>query len=487
MLDKIKSQAYWLLPILFFILYCGTAQRGVSWGDSGLFQYRVMIHDYIGNGGLACAHPLYILVGTRLFEILPKDLWFWGLNVMSGFFASLALFFLGRSARLLGASSQGVLYAVVTLGFSHVLWTMSTLAEVYTLSLFFLSLEVYAGLRFLKGKETRWFVLMFLFNGLHLTVHNFAILNLPVYAVLAYYLLAARRVKPLVFASVVWLLGASLTLWLGVHDYLAHGDLWGTIQNLLVGNYQSSVMGTASRSLTLVLMNVMLMGLTFCLPLFPYGMLFYAKQFRLFKEQRELQFVAALFCVQFVFWVRYAVPDQWTFVLPTLFLLTLLFSRAAGALRWGKMLLVVTVLLAVLLPWGICRMSHLLPKSLTHARTHVARDNLRYFILPWKHNEHSAEDFVASVTRTVPKGALVYADFTNITPLACARQMEMLSKGMWDVSFYFADKYFSQNKAPQHPTTVYEVHPFGPYRTSPQTYKVTQKIGPLYLLKRVNP
>ncbi len=471
-----------LLPAFFFVLYFLTAQHGVSWGDSGLFQYRVMIHDYVGNGGLACAHPLYILVGTRLLDVLPTEWWFRGLNVLSGFFASLTLYFLGRSARLLGASEQGERCAVITLGFSHILWSMSTLAEVYTLSLFFLSLEVYAGLRFLKGKETRWFVLMCLCNGLHLTVHNFALLNLPVYTVLAYHLLATRRVKSVLLAACVWLVGASLTLWLGVTDYLAHGDLWGTIQNLFVGNYQSSVMGTASRSRALVLMNVMLMGLTFCLPLYAYGVWFYAKQLRLFKGRRDLQFVAALFCVQFLFWVRYAVPDQWTFVLPTLFLLTLLFSYAAGNLRSEKMFLVSTVLLAVVLPWGICHFSHLLPKTLTQARTHVVRDNLRYFVLPWKHTDRTAEDFVASVTRTVPKDALIYADFTNITPLASVRHLEMLSKRTLEAPFYLADKYYSQNKTPEHPTAVYEVHPFGPYRTSPETYTINKKDGPLYLL-----
>ena len=63
-------KALWLLTAgVFAVLYVATAQRGVSWQDSGMFQFRVWRGDYYGDLGLALAHPLYI-AGARAFTAL---------------------------------------------------------------------------------------------------------------------------------------------------------------------------------------------------------------------------------------------------------------------------------------------------------------------------------------------------------------------------------------------------------------------------------
>ncbi len=477
-----KQKFVFLLPLLFFALYLLTAQRGVSWGDSGLFQYRLLINDHIGQGGLACAHPLYIIVGSFLSKFLPKEVFFWGVNAFSGFWASLALTFLCLSARLLGVSAKGVAFAVLTLGFSHLLWSMSALAEVYTMSLFALSLEIYFGLRFLESGRARWFVLLFLANGLHFSIHNYALLNLPVYALLAGRLLRSRHVKTVVAATGVWLLGSSFILSLGIDHFRAGGDLWASIQTVLMGNYTASVAGTGAPSLKTVFINFMLTGLSVVLPLFWAGVRFYATNFKLLRVRRDLRFVAALLVVQFVFWVRYFVPDQWTFALPTLFLTVLLFSVATCEIRCWKRLLGATLLLSVLMPWAICRAGFVFPDAVRRSRVHVARDNMRYFIVPWKHDERSAETFAAAVEEIVPDGARVYADFTNVTPLASKRGLAAWTSPGATPSYDLADVYFNHGEPSKRPTAVYEVYPFGVYRVSPAMYEVGAKKGPLHEL-----
>ena len=72
------------------VLYLLTCQRGVSWQDSGMFQWRVLNSDLTGDLGLALAHPLYIAAG-KLFVWLP-----WGdmpmrLNFLSGIGMAVAL------------------------------------------------------------------------------------------------------------------------------------------------------------------------------------------------------------------------------------------------------------------------------------------------------------------------------------------------------------------------------------------------------------
>ncbi len=467
-----------VLPILFCLLYAFTAQRGVSWGDSGLFQYRLLTGDLVGEGGLACAHPLYILTGTFLLKFVPRALDFWFMNALSGFWMSCALALLYRGARLFGATATGASLAVLTLGLSHAAWSMSTLAEVYTLSLFALSLEVYFGLRFLKRGRARDFVLMAFANGLHFGVHNFALLNLPVHAVLAGRLMRERRAGALVLASVVWLIGALPILLLGVEDYRGGGELLASVKNVLVGN-ASIVGGVGGIFAKTILLNFMLTGLTLALPLFLVGARFYWTSFGKVRTRPEFRFVAALFAVQFVFWIRYFVPDQWTFALPTLFLAVLLFSAAAREIGRPRLFACLTVLLGVLAPLALNAATSFLPSALRQVRFHVARDNMRYFVVPWKQNERSAEDFAVSVGKTVGKDALVYADFTNVTPLACRRH----ATGRASSGFQLASEYFNGGRIKGTPARVYEVYPFGVYKTSPGTYRPDEKVGLIYSLK----
>ena len=61
---------WWLTFILSAVLYLLTCQRGVSWQDSGMFQWRVLNSDLTGDLGLALAHPLYIAAG-KLFVWFP--------------------------------------------------------------------------------------------------------------------------------------------------------------------------------------------------------------------------------------------------------------------------------------------------------------------------------------------------------------------------------------------------------------------------------
>ena len=48
---------WWFTFIITALLYLATCQRGVSWQDSGMFQWRVLTGDYTGKLGLALAHP----------------------------------------------------------------------------------------------------------------------------------------------------------------------------------------------------------------------------------------------------------------------------------------------------------------------------------------------------------------------------------------------------------------------------------------------
>jgi hypothetical protein len=134
--------AWCLCVLIFSLFYALTCQQGVSWQDSGTFQWRVLTGDYVGRLGLALAHPLYIFV-ARIFDQIPMGSSAWRLNVFSGIGMSVALANLAGVLTLLtGRRWIGLLIATM-LAVAHAVWWLSTLAEVYTWSVAGLTAELW--------------------------------------------------------------------------------------------------------------------------------------------------------------------------------------------------------------------------------------------------------------------------------------------------------------------------------------------------------
>ena len=89
--------------------------------------------------------------------------------------------------------------------------------------------------------------------------------------------------------------------------------------------------------------------------------------------------VAAILAVHFLFWVRYRVADQATFLLPTLFFAYLLVSTCELRRNRLAALLAMQVLLP-LLAWQVLLQ---LPTPDWKAK-HAGRNDAAYFALPWK-------------------------------------------------------------------------------------------------------
>lgn len=164
------SRAGAFLPLViffvFFTLYAWMAQRGFSWQDSGEFQYRVLADDLRWYSGIARAHPLYI-VFTRGFSLCFPAAWrVYSITLSSGVGMAVALAFLfALVVRLSGERSAGIaagILSVTVLGFCHMGWWMSCMAEVYTWSLAFLMMELYCLFRSAQAEGAgRWLFLLF--------------------------------------------------------------------------------------------------------------------------------------------------------------------------------------------------------------------------------------------------------------------------------------------------------------------------------------
>lgn len=419
--------------VLFFVLYALTAQRGVSWQDSGEFQYRLLAGDYYWNSGIARAHPLYVLLGRGFIFLFPHAMKLYACSMFSGLCMALALSVLFLVVSRVTSSIGAACVAVLTAGFSHMIWWMSTVAEVYSLSLFFIMVELFLLYLYSQKQSARYLVALFAVNGAHFSVHNVALLALPVYGILLIlYLLkdVKRNIWHFLFASVCWVLAGSMIWWQAIgllNDGVGLTDICASV--LFGHGYFSHVIGVDKFNLSLFCSNMMLAAVSFISPCW----LFAPVGFFQYKKQGNTLFFKALIVltlIHFVFWVRYFVPDQATFILPLLGLLSVWVGIGCSALQEkfsSGYALAGVVVLGIFVNFCFLFVSPEIAEGLRpvkRSRMLPKRDEWSYWLHPWKHNDSSAQSFVDNVSKLLSSGDILYADSTTAAPLMAVNELE---------------------------------------------------------------
>jgi hypothetical protein len=133
----------------------------------------------------------------------------------------------------------------------------------------------------------------------------------------------------------------------------------------------------------------------------------------------------AITAIHVLFFIRYPVPDQFTFILPSLLLIALAAGVGLGwlmdrSVRWRR-LAVGAGIVSILLPPLVYGLSLPLARAVVKGpvRSHQLpyRDELRYWLWPWKQDEHSARRFAqAAFEQAAPDGVIV-PDSTSRYPL----------------------------------------------------------------------
>lgn len=436
---KLKLPSWALCAVVFVCfatLYAATAQRGVSWQDSGEFQYRVLAGDYRWHSGIARAHPLYIAMARGFSGAFPDSLKLYAVTAFSGLGSAVALALLAAVVVRLTGSARAASAAVVALGLSHMAWWLAAVAEVYTWSLAALMLELYCLARLSERGEGRWLLALFAANGLHAGLHNFAFVSLPLYAYAALAAVRAsggwRATALLAAAGCVWLAGASPLLAQAAALLQQGTGLPATARSLFFGlGYERAVLGVCASDWRLVAANFALAGVSLLNPVWALA----AKGWRGAEAHAVFRrYLAGLTLLHAVFWARYFVPDQATFVLPTLGLLAAWVGLGCRALeneapQRGKRLgalVALSALCAVAVPCALFSALKLAGFELSRSRALPFRDEAGYWLKPWKHGERSAAAFVDAVGRQLRPGDVLIADTTAAGALLAAREAGLL-------------------------------------------------------------
>lgn len=505
--------ARWLLPLAFLCLYALTAQRGVSWQDSGDYQLRTLYRDIYGFNGLASAHPLYI-VFTHFFAFCMELLF--GIEVpcattlASAFWMSLALSMFFCCARRLSRSLPAALLATLTLGLSHLAWWLSTVAEVYAMTLFFLFWEMSCVVRILQGERTRGlFIQAAAASGFGFAVHNFALLSLPAGVLaLAWASLGGGRPRvaslPRILLRVlgllaVWCAAAWPIVGHALGQVLIGVSPAAVVSDVLFGNYAPQVTGSETVSMALTLANFGIAALSISSVCWIVGAVSFIRNVREWRDagrrivrSPEMIYVLAVFAVHAAFGLRYRVADQVHFLLPTLALSILMLaplmasSRAPLPVSGGHRRLAVaalaiaTVFGAVAVPVAAnaaLHMPQLWRRALaSRGRLLPYRDEISYWAIPWKSNERSAELFAADVIAKMDAmpDAMLYSDSTASPPI-------LLRSGSatknWSIYTQWNDtsRFISAAKEGQ---TVYAISPVRSY--CPDAALATGNVKPLF-------
>jgi hypothetical protein len=425
---------WWLLLAVCSGFYLFTCQRGVSWQDSGMFQWRVLTSDLTGDLGLALAHPLYISIG-KLFLWFPFGDMPMRVNLLSGMGMAVALANLAAVIFLLtGKRWIGFIIAAI-FALTHTAWWLSTIAEVYTLSLAGLSTELW--LLILLLRNSRWYLLAGLafVCGLGLAIHNLALLPLPVYGVVALLLIKRKRLPfwSAIIAMFCYLTGAAPYLVLVVMSAFNTGNIWNAIQSALFGRYVASVLNLTSFSASFKV-NAVLMAMNFLNVLLPLAIVGWIS-FRKWIGHMLATALGAITLIEIIFAIRYPVPDQFTFFLPALFMIAVAAGIGLGVLSdlsksWRNAAVIACMVSIIIQPLFYAVMPRLVEASgiaVNRARVLPFRDEVRYWLVPWKQDERSAELFAAAALKQAAPDGIILADSTSIYPLLLLQRLQGLS------------------------------------------------------------
>lgn len=422
---QVNGLGAWLIATLAAgALYLGTMAPGVAWGDSGDAQVRVALGQLYDRTDLSRSHVPYYVLATAMSRLGIESAR--AANLVSAVAGALIIGNVAWILTMLVRRRAAVACGVFLLMFSHALWHLATVAEVMTLSVMLLSLELGLIVKFVRSRRPAWLVSALLVNGLGLATHNMSLLIWPAYVVLLVVCARTGRSvsrRALAAGAVAMLIGASPLIYVFVHGRADHGSAYETLHAMLSGRYTSHVFNSAL-SVRAVMRMAGYSGYSFPSPVallsIPGLWVFWR-----WRERGLRWFFVIALAGYFGFAIRYSVPDQHTFMLHGYLFGVILAAIGVDHLcaqRPSSIVSGLLVALSLLGPVVYASVPELLRQRFPDAapipkREVRYRDNFDWFLKPWHGSYEGPERFAREVFEDLPENALLVIDSTLRTPL----------------------------------------------------------------------
>lgn len=420
------------LALAAFLLYLFTGSRSIQWQDSGQFTYRIGTGTLWNEYGLAMTHPLHFMLGRVAVWLFPGNVP-WAVAGVSALGGGLAVGGVFACARQLTSKTVPALFAALSLMLAHTFWRFSGLPEVYSLSAALLILEVCAFLRLRESGDPRWWWILFGLAGLGFANHNLALLALPVWGVS--FLLDCRRDpgrwRHLPLIGLYWTAGALPYLAVIVSEMLETDTVLPALRSALFGHgFQEQVTGLFFNPVhTAVSLGFLALSFpNLCLPLAAA-----AVHDAVRKPERLPPQIPAILAIHLLFFLRYNVIDQYTFLIPGFALMALLGGRGYARIE-SKLLKRTAWALLALQPvlYGftpdLLRATGVLADFERHK---PYRDDYDYLFRPWSFDETSAAQLAENALDAAgPRGLIVFEDSMAGYALAWERHRREWAEGV---------------------------------------------------------
>jgi hypothetical protein len=411
------------------VLYTLTLAPDIVWQDQGDFQVQAAQCNLNRPGDVVRVHPLFIVVAHGIGRLG----WFsyaYAANLTSAIFAAIAaanVFLLAR--RLTGGIWPGVL-AAGTFGMAHSVWFLAVQAQTYSMANAAISGGLLLFLGYLVTGKPAPLVWMGLVFGLGISTHNTSQIAFAVVFVWLLVRLMRGQLQITAMAGIViaWFIGAGL-LWVVVaREYARTGDPGGTLLSALWGKWGNAVFNVGKLPL-LLKRSGMFFALNFPTPLVLPAILGLVESFRKSEFRRLGWFLLTMTVLYALFAVRYNVPNQNHFFLPTYMMVSLYiglgFAAIAGRHRWLWMIVTAVLLAAIGATYPILSEVAEARQFNLGTRRHIPyRDEYRYYLIPWQQDQTGPRRLATELFEKLPANAIVFSDTTVIPCLLYVQQIE---------------------------------------------------------------
>ena len=408
---------------IFAVVYGVSCAPGLLWQDSGLIQYRVLHHDMRGFFGLALAHPVYYWVAFAVQALPVGDVLF-RINLISALAGAIAVANVFLLVRVWVGRSAPAILAAMSLGFSHTFWRHACISETYTLWAMLFTCELVLFCMHIKTRKMSFLYALAGINGLAVSVHMLACLSAV--CLLGYGLFCVRRqrvnVRKITLITLLWLIGSSPYSFLVVAEMVRSHDIAGTLASAAFGDrWQEDVLNT-SVTWRVAKENILFIVLNY--PTVNAG-LFFIGLFGLIRRETRCVMLVLLGVLAFVFLLfawRYNVTDRYAFFIPFYCVMAILMGKGLHDLSKANRTWVVRVALGLsLCPIAVYALTPRVLRgqgqSLGTRQNIPYRDDLTYFLHPWKTGYRGADRFAEEVFDSLSQRAVLYADHTTVAPL----------------------------------------------------------------------
>lgn len=409
-----------------FLFYLKTLAPTILWGDPAKLTnlaYFCYLRLYTAN------HPLHNLIG-HYWGRLPFSDYSFGQNLLSAFFASLAVLLLYFVVYRLTGSVFASAVASLSMTVAHTFWWLAVINESYSLAFFFFLLAILAEINWLQTKKTGWLYLASFAVGMGVSDHYVLAVFAPAFVIAA--LIDNYRiifeVKKVLGTIFFFILGTGLLFFLYFTQYPPL-----TLSYMV----EPVAIGSLSKMLREIIRFPLYVFYQFPVAGFILGIagLWYIRKIKasIFSLFLLIFLIDYLFSVMYM-WERqpemmvfsYIVFAVWIGVGAQAFL------HMLGSLKPINRFIVagLLVLLISAIPLAIYYSAPMLAKkmgsNILGIRTLPYRDNDRYFLLPDKSNYFGAYEFGKEVFKVVEPGSIIIADFTPYEVLLYFQTIERI-------------------------------------------------------------